>query len=393
MIDVHILRHNAIIKPICKRTTIYPKINIMYVDNSLEGFQAVAFGQADGTINAIGVADYIILEYDIPNLSTTFALDSNIFTSGLHFATTKKNSILRDILSKGIGSISEEEKLALRDKWLSKKEDINYEHIISLIIFVLFLILLSVIWNFKLNQKVKKEVEKNLQQQKVMVQQNKMASMGEMIGNIAHQWRQPLAIVNTVIDLLLELNRRDRLTPDKLDEKLHLMETNILQMSQTIEDFLSFFNPNKNKESFNLLDAVGKALWILKGYMEKNRIKISIKIDDSLSLYGYKEEYIQVLITIITNSIDAFSFTDEKKLSFFGYSKSDTIFLEVSDNAGGISKDIIDKVFEPYFTTKHKQKGTGLGLYIAKMIIEDSMHGRLSISDISNGTKVTIEIK
>ena len=371
----------------------YPKIKVLSVENTLESLKAVAFDQADATINGFGVLDYMISKYDIPNMKALFAISDQRFNLDLHIATSTNQSILRDILDKGMSKITESEKRALKSRWLKKADGFDYSLIIKIAIFILLLVSVVVFWNIKLNQKVKREVEKNHRQQEMIFQQNKMASMGEMIGNIAHQWRQPLSIISVAIDILMTRSTNGTLDKEKLDSKLYLIEKNTLQMSQTIEDFLSFFNPYKDKVNFLLVDAVEKAIDMIKPHIIKKEIQIELNIDSKLEIYGGKDEYVQVLISIMTNAIQAFSEQEHKSISLRSLTMEDIVRLDIEDNAGGIDKSILSKLFEPYFTTKHKSNGTGLGLYISKMIIEESMHGNLSVQNTTNGAIFSIEIE
>jgi C4-dicarboxylate-specific signal transduction histidine kinase len=216
--------------------------------------------------------------------------------------------------------------------------------------------------------------------------------MGEMIGNIAHQWRQPLAVIGISVGILREKKLLNRLKDKDFEEELGHIDLNIVHMSQTIEDFLSYFRPNKTKEDFYISEAVDKSLLIIGNTIYKENVRISKNIDKKHLLYGFKEEYVQVLISIITNAIYALK-EQEKKIININLLCHDKIWaLEISDNAGGISENLIDKIFEPYFTTKDQSIGTGLGLYIAKTIIKNSMNGHLKVVNTKEGAKFTIII-
>jgi signal transduction histidine kinase len=227
----------------------------------------------------------------------------------------------------------------------------------------------------------------------LLLRKSKMADMGEMIGNIAHQWRQPLAVIGISVGILRERKLLNRLTDKDFEEELGHIDLNILHMSQTIEDFMSYFSPNKAKEDFYIAEAVDKSLLIIGNIIYKENITISKNIDKEYSLYGFKEEYIQVLISILTNAIYALKDQEEEKIININLLSHDKVLvLEISDNAGGISEMLIDKIFEPYFTTKDKSIGTGLGLYIAKTIIESSMNGSLKVVNTKEGAKFSIII-
>ncbi|RUM62037.1 MAG: histidine kinase [Sulfurimonas sp.] len=232
------------------------------------------------------------------------------------------------------------------------------------------------------------------EQESLLFQQSKMAAMGEMIGNIAHQWRQPLAIVNTLIAITKEKNNYDMLSKEDLTCKLADMEKNIAYMSSTIEDFMSFFKPNKQKQPFSIRKAITLALEVLHPNIKKHGIAVHIEGDHSLVINGYMNEYVQAVMAIINNAQDALlQHAVENPCIRITFFHRDTLSrLEISDNAGGIGEDIIERIFEPYFTTKHPSMGTGLGLYITKMIIERSMNGVLEVTSNDHGTTFSIGV-
>ena len=241
--------------------------------------------------------------------------------------------------------------------------------------------------NTALEKKLKEELSENRKKDTMICQKTKMAAMGEMVGNIAHQWKQPLAILNVTNAILKEKNNMGKLSKEELNSQIEDMEVNILHMSQTVEDFLSYFNPNKVKEDFILLDTIQKAIFMIKQTILKEKIDITISVDKKFKIFGFKEEYIQVIISILMNSIEALKDKEVRNIYFEAFEKDEKIVLEVTDTAGGISEDIINRIFEPYFTTKHKSQGTGLGLYIAKMIIENSINGSLDVVNTTIANK------
>ncbi len=228
----------------------------------------------------------------------------------------------------------------------------------------------------------------------LLFQRSKMAEIGEMIANIAHQWRQPLAIINTIVAIAKEKNQSNLLDKEELATKLAEMEKNIVYMSTTIEDFMNFFRPDKNKDDFSIRKAVTNALHILSAGFKKNNIIIKIEGDHSLEINGYLNEYVQVILTILSNAQDILlqRQINKPEISISFYRQNDEALLEVADNAGGISDADIGRIFDPYFTTKHQSIGTGLGLYIAKMIIEKSMGGSLRADNTPKGAKFIIGV-
>ncbi|EDZ62936.1 two-component sensor histidine kinase [Sulfurimonas gotlandica GD1] len=240
------------------------------------------------------------------------------------------------------------------------------------------------------------EKEKTIQERdRQLFEQSKRAEMGEMIGNIAHQWRQPLAIVNTILAILKEKNSADMLDKDEISTKIDTMEKRVVYMSDTIEDFMNYYKPNKDKSLFSIYTALSKALEITNYTNESQKIDINISGDKEINIYGLLNEFVQVIVSILSNIYDIREIRaiPDIKIDISMQRDEDDSILSISDNAGGIDVDILPKIFNPYFTTKHQSIGTGLGLHIAKMIIEDNMGGLLSAYNNEYGATFTIRMK
>jgi PAS domain S-box-containing protein len=229
-------------------------------------------------------------------------------------------------------------------------------------------------------------------QEKILIQKSKMASMGEMIGNIAHQWRQPLSQLSGLFfDIesaydYKELNKK--YLTNRVEEANDLLE----YMSKTIDDFRNFFNPNSIKEEFFIKESVENAIKIVKSTLDFYHIKLIVNIDETFKINGYKNEYSQAVMNIISNAKDVLIEKNIENPQIKIYlEKNKKTVLSIEDNAGGINEDIIDKIFDPYFTTKYEY-GTGIGLYMTKLIIEDKMNGTISAKNTPTGAKFIIEI-
>jgi len=233
------------------------------------------------------------------------------------------------------------------------------------------------------------------EKEEFLFQKAKMADMGEMIGNIAHQWRQPLAINNTIISILQEKSQREILQNSELLSKLKEMENNIQYMSRTIDDFMRFYHPAKKKTNFCISDVIVQALTIMRPILNKANIEIDFSDCDNAYINGYMNEYTQVVVSILTNAKDVLIHRkiQNASVNMILFHKNNKIILTINDNAGGIKKENIHRVFEPYFTTKHKSMGTGLGLYISKMIIEKNMGGTLSVQNTKKGASFSITME
>ncbi len=232
------------------------------------------------------------------------------------------------------------------------------------------------------------------QQNSHLIQQSKMAAMGEMIENIAHQWRQPLSQVNSAV-LLVDglLDKRD-IQDEQIEAKLSEIEELTKYMSTTINDFKDFFVQEKKVVSFVLSDVVNKAVNIASSSLKSSHIDLQLLIDEEIIMQGYSNELQQVILVLINNAKDVLKSRENAAPKIvIRLGKEDTYaFISVSDNAGGIEDDIIGKVFEPYFTTKQQTQGTGLGLYISKMIIQESMNGSLEVENRNAGACFTIRL-
>ena len=217
----------------------------------------------------------------------------------------------------------------------------------------------------------------------LIAQQSKMAAMGEMIGNIAHQWRQPLSVISVAASGVKFQKEMNILDDEHFLQSMEGIIKSSAYLSQTIDDFKNFISDNKKKNKFNLKIYVHKNLSILETMLKTNHIKLIIDIEDGIVLNNYENELTQVLINIITNSKDALIENQIGKKVIFIIAKSDqnSVLISIKDNAGGIEENIITKVFDPYFTTKHKSQGTGLGLYMTNRIIDESMNGNIEVKN------------
>lgn len=237
----------------------------------------------------------------------------------------------------------------------------------------------------ELQEKIKNIKEK----QQILIQNSKMASMGEMIANIAHQWRQPLnslSALHTV--LMMDFEDSANLTKESIDIFKEESSQYIHKMSSTIDDFRNFFSPTKEKEKFVVTDAIKESIKFVKdSYVDANVEIIDKTKKTNTQLFSYKNELIQVIMILLNNSRDAAvcNKITNPKVTVYCEEHDSQIKICVQDNAGGIPDDVMDRIFEPYFTTKFKSDGTGVGLYMSKMIIEDSIGGDLLLENHENG--------
>lgn len=266
----------------------------------------------------------------------------------------------------------------------------NQEEVLTLIIINTLITIVFLIFSFFISyilklrfQDYKKEVlsliEINRQKDSMLSQQSKMAAMGEMIQSIAHQWRQPLSYISTIATAIKVHKEMGVLDEKELVKNMENISNSTKYLSQTIEDFREFFSPQKQVINFKIDDTICKTLKIIEHQFNSKKIKIIKNVED-VEMLGFENELIQVIINILNNAKDQFESQSNisNKIIFIEAKKvEDKIILNFKDNAGGFEKDIEDKIFDAYFTTKNDSNGTGIGLYISKQIIEMNFKGKL----------------
>jgi len=228
-----------------------------------------------------------------------------------------------------------------------------------------------------------KEIELRKSDQ-IIMSQSKMAAMGEMIGNIAHQWRQPLSAISTAASALQIQKEFDILSDKEFEDLTHNIINNTQYLSTIIEDFRNFYKPNKNKEQFNMKDVMKINLDLLSASFKSNDIEVIEDFSD-INIFSHKNELVQVVINLLNNARDAIvnqELQNPRYIFIKCYENEENIIITITDNAKGIKENIKCKIFEPYFTTKNKFQGTGLGLYMSKKIINESLIGLLVVENV-----------
>ena len=217
------------------------------------------------------------------------------------------------------------------------------------------------------------------EKEKLLVDQSKLASMGEMIGNIAHQWRQPLSVISTAATGMIMQKEFGLLDDTKLIQTCNVINDNAQYLSKTIDDFKNFVKGDRVKKLFYLKDDIDSFLHLVEGSIKTHNITIIQDTQKNIKINGYENELIQCLINIFNNAKDALNENTTDKHNRFIFistsQKNDKAIIKIKDNAGGIKEDILPKIFEPYFSTKHKSQGTGLGLHMTYNLIVDGMNG------------------
>ena len=230
------------------------------------------------------------------------------------------------------------------------------------------------------------DITEQIKQETLMREQSKLASMGEMIGNIAHQWRQPLSVISTASTGIIAQKECDILDETKLIEVCNIINNNAQYLSKTIDDFRNFIKGDRTKKVFNLKDDINSFLHLVEGSAKNHNIQIILNINNTIKINGYENELTQCLINIFNNAKDALNenilSTDNKFLFISTALKNDKAVIKIKDNAKGIALNMLSKIFEPYFTTKHKSQGTGLGLHISYNLIVDGMKGSIEAQNV-----------
>jgi len=320
--------------------------------------------------------------YDIftHNLVDKILLNNNKFVTNDIYVKNLDNYKLIFIQNK---------KLLQKQKQLARNLAITML-IISVILSIIFGYIFSKpLYHFyeELDRRVKKEIEKNREKEQILMHQSKLASLGEMLGNIAHQWRHPL----TRLSLLIQ-NFEMAYKMKRVDEEFILKFKNraleqINYMSNTIDDFTNFFKKDKEKQIFLVDIVIEEALKLLEGRLKGVKV---VKEYQKLEITGYKTEFSQVILNILNNAIDVLNEREVKDKTIF--IRIDKNIIEIEDNGGGIKLENINQVFEPYFTTKFQSQGTGIGLYMSKIIITKHFNAKLEVRNSEKGAIFRIEL-
>lgn len=265
----------------------------------------------------------------------------------------------------------------------------------------------------ELEQKVRKETEKRIQHEQLFFEQKKFADMGQMINAIAHQWRQPINALGLYIQYIIECVNDNSVTKERLEEFKTDSMGLVDHLSKTIDDFRGFFEPSKNKTEFQVIHAITETVSLVDAQLRSHFIEYSVSCQcdhkNFLScndtthppceypmtlVAGYPSEFKQVLMNLIQNAKDALEYKSrDKRLGVIINAYDDEVVIKVCDNGGGVPENIIGSIFDPYFTTKREGKGTGIGLYMSRLIVEDHMHGKLSVYNRDEGACFEIRLK
>lgn len=249
-------------------------------------------------------------------------------------------------------------------------------------------------YNEKLEERVNDEMQRRMWQEAMLIHQSRLASMGEMIGIIAHQWRQPINFLNALLFNLKDLYLRDALSPELVETSYRQAVETTEKLSHIIEDFRNFFNPSKTQEPFTLVTLIREAIEFLDNIFNLKGIDISIEVDPALQMTGYKNEILQIFINLFSNSLEAFSASgrDRNRLHIRAKRVDNHILIRVVDSGGGIPAEMLGTLFDPYASSKKATHGTGLGLYMCKLIIEEHHGGTIAAFSKEGETTIRMTI-
>ena len=392
----------------------YPNLDLVLVNNVEEGLNLVSKNQVFAFVDIKPILTYNIAKFEFKDLKVSG-------NSGIDFSlkimVRKELKDLIPILNKTIATIPASEVITIVNSWNNVKFQTSIDYtIVWILTFVVFFSIIAFIHRTVtlniLNKKLKYTVEEKtkelrylnenlqitidkktkelLEKEAILNQQAKMAAMGEMIENIAHQWRQPLSVISTISSSLKIKREMNMLDDKEFYEALQSINRTSQHLSNTIDDFRNFFSPNKEINKFYISELIKKSKDLIKSRFDKFNIKVIENIDD-IEILSYQNELFQVILNLFSNSIDVLSSSQiENKIIYIKiYHDENNLYIEFLDNGGGIKDEFINRVFEPYFTTKHKSQGTGIGLYMSLQIVTKHLNGEISVKNdtfIENNT-------
>lgn len=380
-----------------------------FVKNNKIYFQVIAPVNKKGSFDVVGKVDNFFIKSNVFNILLLDRKGNILYSSnglkGVIF--DYYNYVFSNEVLNKTGFLSKDVYVKKLDKFklvfFMNKELINKTNKSStklVLIVLIFSILIAIplgiffskpLYNFYqiLDKKVKEEVEKSREKEQLLIYQSKLATLGEMLGNIAHQWRHPLTHLSLLIQNLEMAFKKNKLDDKRFSSFKEKSLNQINYMSNTIDDFTNFFKRDNQKENFYLDKVIENTLQLIEGRIQKYNIEIEKDIKH-IQIYGYKSEFSQVILNILNNAIDVLveRYINDKKI----FIRVDNEKIEIEDNAGGIESKIQDKIFEPYFTTKFQSQGTGIGLYMSRVIITQHFNSELYTYNSNKGAVFVIKL-
>ncbi len=395
----------------------YPTSNIIKTNTHREAIEKVNNKEAYYTLLPLPIATYYMSKYAMNNLYISRYTN---FSYNIHMAIHNDETQLMTIFNKLLRQINEKEKREINNKWssITIQEKFDYTLLWQILIVVCVVIFVLLYRQSILNKhnkelklankeiaqltnnletKVQEEIKKNEQKTNQLIYQSRLAQMGELINMIAHQWRQPLtAISATTNNLLLKTMLGNQTKKEELERELLLIDNYSQHLSSTIEDFRNFYKKDKRKQQTTFEEIIQKALDITRPSLEHHNIEIQeLYTAHEATITTYPTEINQVILNLLKNAEDILieNTITQPRIKIHTFYDESNVYLEISDNGGGVKGIPIEKIFEPYFSTKMDKDGTGLGLYMSKIIIEEHCNGKIDVQnkDLGVAFKVTIQ--
>ena len=369
----------------------YPQLDFVEVENMKDGFEQIQKRKISGFIGNLTTVGFAIQKNYIGQIKIIAKLD-DVLEAGI--SSRNDEPILNSILQKALDSIDSRKREEIYNKWVyvNYQKETNYDSLNKFLFIIIGFILVFILFyrqyllkkmNEELNEKIKLEIQKNEEKNRISIQQSRMASMGEMLENIAHQWRQPLSTISVCASGMEVKKELGILSEEDININLKHIKDTTQYLSNTIEDFRSFFSQDKISADLDIRNTLKKVFDLVNATFAKNSITV-VRDIKSITFTSFENELIQVLMNILINAKDALENKNSEKLVIIKVKKlHERIVITIRDNAGGIDESIIDKIFEPYFTTKHQYKGTGIGLYMSKLIVEKHLNGEITARNIT----------
>ena len=370
----------------------YPTYHFFEVENIDEGLQAVAEGKYDVMLSTMALAAYTITKKQLANIAVVGKTE---FTTHLVFAVDKKYAPLVSIINQVGAIVDEHTKQQILHKWVNQEyvEKVDYT-LLWQIAFILSLIIFgSLFWSWRLKQEIARRIVLEKENEKMLAQQAKHAALGEMMDAVAHQWKQPLNAISMMNELLLMSYKDGSLDESFLLEHKKDTDTQLEHLLSTLDEFRSFFRPDKEAEYFNLKESIEAVLLLVKDDLLKHTIEVELLCDPSIKVKVIKNEFKHVLLNLISNARDAFveNNIDKRELQILVKKLTDTVEIQIIDNAGGIPQHILPHIFDANVTSKQDGKGTGIGLYMSKQIL-DKISAKIYVENVKDGALFTIKI-
>lgn len=366
----------------------YPNLTIITVENVQDGLNLVQKGQVFGYVGTLPVIGYHIQTSYLGQLKISGKFDETV---NFGMGTRNDEPILNDIFNKTIDEISLTKKQEILNKWISVnyQNNVDYSSIYKILAIMIVLTFAGILFyrhnllerlNLQLNERIELEIQKNEEKNRILIQQSRMASMGEMLENIAHQWRQPLSTISVAASGMEVKKEFSTLSDEEFYDAINHIKRATLYLSNTIDDFRNFFSKNRSSSQIDVSETIEKSLELMGNSFLHHKINL-VRNMKSIEILSLENELIQVLMNILVNAKDALRHlvSAEKYIFIDVFQEENQVIIQIKDNAEGIDESIIDKIFEPYFTTKHQFNGTGIGLYMSKLLVEKHLNGTIRV--------------